>query len=218
MRRKGSGVIKKYYPYFVCGGFSIVFAVFAYFVVQSKTTSFDSLVYGVLTSYMHPVITWIFIGITNLGGFVALIALAIALPLLVFKKKELIVVLLSELAVVSLINLLVKEVFSRARPQGLMLVQEMGYSFPSGHAMASMAFYGLVIYLVWRMSYKRSTKIVVTLGLGMLVLLICASRVYLGVHYASDVLAGLSISLALLMVLIVFYPKLEWRFSLFLHS
>jgi undecaprenyl-diphosphatase len=211
-------VIKKYYPYFVCGGFSIVFAVFAYFVVQSKTTAFDSLVYGVLTSYMHPVITWIFIGITNLGGFVALIALAIALPLLVFKKKELIVVLLSELAVVSLINLLVKEVFSRARPQGLMLVQEMGYSFPSGHAMASMAFYGLVIYLVWRMSYKRSTKIVVTLGLGMLVLLICASRVYLGVHYASDVLAGLSISLALLMVLIVFYPKLEWRFSLFLHS
>ncbi len=102
----------------------------------------------------------------------------------------------TNLVLVVILNTLIKNVVQRPRPDGFRLVSEWGYSFPSGHSMVAMAFYGFLAWLVWK--YEREVLqrwfyVVVFAGL---ILMIGISRVYLGVHYASDVIAGFFVSLA----------------------
>lgn len=89
----------------------------------------------------------------------------------------------------AILNHVLKELFARARPDALPLVYASGFSFPSGHAMVSLCFYGMVAFLIAR---KRSWhgRIAVAAATAALVAAIGVSRVYLGVHYPSDVAAG----------------------------
>ena len=102
------------------------------------------------------------------------------------------------LIVTAIFNLLLKNIIRRNRPVGYRLVEETGFSFPSGHSMASMAFYGLIIYLVFKYVKNKYAKIALCTFLSILIASIGISRIYLGVHYASDVLAGFMISLSYL--------------------
>lgn len=111
------------------------------------------------------------------------------------------------------LNLVLKYIFSRPRPI-LPLDEAFGFSFPSGHAMVSFSFYGLLLYIVWREVDQKKLKYGISIFLLLLILLIGFSRVYLRVHYATDVLAGfavgglwLIISLALLRLLEKFSRK-----------
>jgi len=82
-----------------------------------------------------------------------------------------------------------KVLVARARPTGLIpAIAETGFSFPSGHAVASMAFYGFLAFLISRL-YPEYRKVVLTLA-GIIIFVIGVSRLYLGVHFLSDVLAG----------------------------
>ena len=104
------------------------------------------------------------------------------------------------LALVTLLNLLLKEVVHRPRPDGFRLISETGYSFPSGHSMVAMAFYGLLAWMVWRYERDKVVKWLCMLGFALVICAIGFSRVYLGVHYATDVIAGFCVSLAWLML------------------
>ena len=106
------------------------------------------------------------------------------------------------------INLAIKDIVQRPRPLGYRLVSETGFSFPSGHSMISMALYGFVIYLIYRYAHDRNLKWASIIFLSLLIIVIGLSRIYLGVHYASDVLAGLLISMAYLMI----YLKIVARY------
>ena len=87
--------------------------------------------------------------------------------------------------------LVLKEIVQRERPaESIRLVSETGYSFPSGHSMVAMAFFGFLMWMVLHYEEDRIVKILCTLGFACVILLIGMSRVYLGVHYLSDVLAG----------------------------
>ena len=93
------------------------------------------------------------------------------------------------------INLLLKEIVQRPRPdETIRLVTESGYSFPSGHSMVSMAFYGLLLWMVWRYEKDRVVKWTCITGFACVIALVGMSRIYLGVHYASDVIAGFCVS------------------------
>ena len=97
-------------------------------------------------------------------------------------------------------NQYMKIFFQRPRPMDLMIVEENGYSFPSGHSMVSMAFYGFIIFLIWKYLKSNKLKWLYTILLGILIVTIGTSRIYLGVHYASDVLAGFYFSIAYLII------------------
>lgn len=93
------------------------------------------------------------------------------------------------------IDLVMKEIVQRPRPdESIRLVSETGYSFPSGHSMVSMAFYGLLLWMVWRYEKDVVVKWTCMAGFAAVILLVGISRIYLGVHYASDVLAGFCVS------------------------
>lgn len=89
------------------------------------------------------------------------------------------------------LNSLIKGLIERERPAGPWLIEETGFSFPSGHAMVSIIFYGLIGYLVWVnvRSGRKAAWLVPVLTVA-LIMCIGLSRIYLGVHYPSDVLAG----------------------------
>ena len=98
------------------------------------------------------------------------------------------------LALVTLLNVVLKALVRRPRPTGFRLASATGFSFPSGHSMAAMAFFGLIIWFVWRHVRDRRRRTALTVALAFVILMIGVSRVYLGVHYASDVLAGFCVS------------------------
>ena len=139
--------------------------------------------------------------ITNFGGAVFLVIATITL-FIVIKNKKIGISILSNVAIVTVLNQLIKRILQRPRPTEYRIIEETGYSFPSGHSMVSMAFYGYFIYLIYK--YVKN-KYVKWISISLLSLLICAigiSRIYLGVHYTSDVLGGFLISISYLIIYI----------------
>jgi len=139
--------------------------------------------------------------ITNFGGAIFLVIATITL-FIVIKNKKIGISILSNVAIVTVLNQLIKRILQRPRPTEYRMIEETGYSFPSGHSMVSMAFYGYFIYLIYK--YVKN-KYVKWISISLLSLLICAigiSRIYLGVHYTSDVLGGFLISISYLIIYI----------------
>lgn len=100
-----------------------------------------------------------------------------------------------------------KNLFSRSRPTGEALTIATGYSFPSGHAMVSIAFYGFLAYLAFSQGGKKG--ILAAIVLGLLVFLIGFSRVYLNVHYPSDVLGGWIFGFLILLIWIYIMKRMS---------
>ena len=129
---------------------------------------------------------------------IAIISIIICIKFIKNKKLSLGIIL--NLAGITIINQILKFIFRRERPIGYRLIEMSGYSFPSGHAMASLAFYGLLIYITKRLVKNKYLKILlITLNIA-IIILIGVSRIYLGVHYLSDVLTGYSISIIYLLI------------------
>ena len=108
----------------------------------------------------------------------------------------------------SMLNQAMKRYFERPRPATAMLEQS-GLSFPSGHAMIGGAFYGLLIYIVWHTVTNKVWRAVTITFLTTLIVLIGYSRVYLRVHYATDVLAGYAMGLSWLIISVYIMRRLE---------
>jgi undecaprenyl-diphosphatase len=102
-----------------------------------------------------------------------------------------------------------KQVFSRARPDDPVFRTAMGFSFPSGHAMSAMTFYGLLVYLVWKNVDNVILRWILTFLLIIFIHLIGFSRIYLRVHYASDVMAGFSLGLIWLVLSLWVMHRIE---------
>ncbi len=144
--------------------------------------------------------------ITNFGGAIFLIILTILL-LVVLKNKKVGLSICTNLVVVTILNQLLKRLLQRPRPTEFRIIEENGYSFPSGHSMVSMAFYGYLIYLIYRFVKNKYLKWISIVLLSLLICLIGISRIYLGVHYTSDVLGGFLISISYLVIYISVFNK-----------
>lgn len=99
-----------------------------------------------------------------------------------------------------LINTALKEMFQRVRPADPLIDPLRNFSYPSGHASSGIIFYGLLVHLVWRSDISKPLKLLFSLLMITLVLLIGFSRIYLGMHYASDVVAGYCVGFTWLII------------------
>lgn len=168
--------------------------------INSETlVAFDEAVYNLLEHNSR--LTSIMKFITFFGDSQTLIMLAIVAFIAIRNKKEAATVPLN-LALIATCNATLKLLIKRPRPVGISLIEASGYSFPSGHSASSFAFYGFLMYLIYNNCKNQKLKIVSMMFLGILIFLIGLSRIYLGVHYASDVLGGYSLA-ALYLILYI---------------
>lgn len=162
-----------------------------------ENTAFDMRVFDSIRPYVNDTNTRImqFITFFGTGEFLVTANLILALFFLLKKHRwyslRVPVVSLGSFLMMSSMKLL----FSRARPDDPVFRAALGFSFPSGHAMSAMTFYGLLIYLVWKNVDNVILKWILTFLLVVFIHLIGFSRIYLRVHYASDVMAGFSLGL-----------------------
>ena len=129
--------------------------------------------------------------VTFFGSPAVALAIGIVVFLLLVRRRLLLEAALLPLVLggAELLNLILKLSFHRERPE-VAFVHLDTYSFPSGHAMIAAAAYGALAYLAWSRVHTRRGRVELVTGTIALVALICFSRLYLGVHYLSDVLAG----------------------------
>ena len=107
---------------------------------------------------------------------------------------------------------IMKYIFQRPRPDlALRLIKQGGYSFPSGHSMNCLVSYGILIYLLLRYCENRRLAKLLSFGLGLLIILIGFSRVYVGVHYPTDIIGGWSLGIAVLVAMIYAFEKFDSR-------
>lgn len=168
-------------------------------VYEKEILEFDKLAFS-LFKIRTPLLTKIFLIITNLGSPYVLILLTLLSFLL--KNKKLSFIITANLGLITIINQVLKFIVKRPRPSDLFLIVETGYSFPSGHSMVSLSFYGLLIYFIYKYFKNKKLKISLITLLSLIIVLIGVSRVYLGVHFVSDVISGFLLSLSYLIIFI----------------
>ena len=168
-------------------------------IFQQEIEGFDTYIYNIISKSISEPLTTILKIVTNLGGPITYIL--ISLLIIIFSKnKKYIVYILTNLLLIAGINQAIKFIIQRPRPVEYRMIQQGGYSFPSGHSMVSMAYYGLLIYFIYHKIKNKQLKWTLCIILSILILLIGVSRIYLGVHYASDVIAGFCFSLGYLII------------------
>ena len=184
-------------------------------IITGKELIMDKFAHDILVKQLRsPFMTTIMKAITKLSDTTYIIIIAIILSLLFlfkWKEKNIAKLIPCSLLLVTIVNNTLKVIFQRERPLGHRLIEITGYSFPSGHAMASMAFYGLLIYIIYhKVLNKNLRNILISINI-IIILLIGISRVYLGVHYLSDIIVGYSISIIYLLLL----SKILKKFKIF---
>ena len=158
---------------------------FTYLHVSRLHSSFFSLFFRIITQLASP----------------AVMLLLCFVMVFTMQDKRYRIPLMLNIVLSALLNLALKDVFQRARPSDVLtLVQESGYSFPSGHSMAATTFYGFLIFLLPRSGLSPARKKFFTYLLALCIPLVMLSRIYLGVHYFSDILGGFLIAMVYLAV------------------
>ncbi len=184
-------------------------------LIREDFFSFDKAVISTVRSFSSETMDAVMVFITELGSSFTLgTLLLVGMILLFLKRKDKLASLFFFLVVAGggLVNSLLKNLFERERPNVNRLIEIDGFSFPSGHSMGSMLFYGFLVYLLFRSQQSMQRKIGLGILICIIILLIGISRIYLGVHYPSDVLAGFIAGFIWLSIcIIVLEAAYKWK-------
>ena len=171
----------------------LLFAWLANEMLEGDTLRFDGAVRNTIHSWASPPLTAAMRGITQLGSpeFLILISVVLVWRLAWMGRKRAATLLTVGAIGALVLNELLKQLFHRHRPDAFFgYAEPLGYSFPSGHAISSACFYGVAAAIIAARTRSRIKKALVWTGAALLAGLIGFSRIYLGVHYPSDVIAG----------------------------
>lgn len=156
----------------------------------------DVMVSELVYSWRNPLLNQAMIVISYLGQEILLLIFGIVWMTLIIRKYYRDAFLLAVTIITGgIINVLIKEIIRRDRPTVDPLFQEILHSFPSLHAMNSFVFYSLLVLILYKIARKRQLTILVFMVCSIIVILVGISRIYLGAHYLSDVVAGYVIGL-----------------------
>lgn len=209
MFNKIKEIFLKNYKWLICFICLFCFLLLAEDVFTKEIIQIDDIVYKFIAShFISNSLTPIVKIITFFGSATWIVIFTIILFVIIRNKRQNIL-LGTNLCIVTIINQILKHIFRRSRPTEFRIIDESGYSFPSGHSMVSMAFYGYLIYLVYKNIKNKYLKWILIIVLSILIILIGISRIYLGVHYTSDVLGGYLLSLSYLVLFIHITNSME---------
>ena len=205
MNNKTKNIIK----WILCAITAILAIVITINVKNGKILELDLNIYKFFSeNIINDKLTPIVKVITHIGGAKIVFVLTILAIILIKGLKNKLFLLTGVVGTAGL-NVVLKHIVQRERPNINRLIPEEGYSFPSGHSMMSMAFYGMLIFLIFK--YVKNTTLKWTLIVILTILLstIGITRIYLGVHYPSDVIGGFLVSLTYLFILTEIYNKVK---------
>ena len=160
---------------------------------DEELENFDNTVSAFIYQFRSDALTDFFLFITDFAdrnAFLIGLPLIAILLFIIWRNWSLTLQTAIVLTIAGLVNRVLKNYLSRARPSGDQLIEVSNQSFPSGHAMSAIAFYGFLIYIIWVLVKNKVLRISLTLLLTVFIFAIGISRVYLGVHYPSDIVAG----------------------------
>lgn len=182
-----------------------IFILISICMISGVTYNFDQAIYHFFITNQPPIVTKMFNLISTMGSTEAIIIITLGLIFLLNTNHKR-VFALANTALSALIIFISKNIFTRSRPYiGSLILNS--YSFPSGHSLIATTYYGYLIYLLNKSDYHPITKKIGTISLSSLIFLIALSRLVLGVHYLTDVLAGITLGLLILSVTIYYYEK-----------
>lgn len=187
-------------------------------VILVKNNSFipiDNYIYNNISKFINPFNTAIFKFFSFFGSEIFIIGLFI---LILVKEKSRGIGFIFILGMSLLLNQGLKLVIGRDRPNINQIVNETSYSFPSGHTMIATTIVGVLIYNIWHNSKnKLSKKVFLSTILIVFALMIMLSRIYLGVHYFSDILGGITTAL-LLLAIVHYYYAFKYKVPYFIKT
>ena len=175
-------------------------------------SEYDQMITDFVISYRSPMLTNYFRFMTEVGdvnGYLVILVLTVLLTWVILKKWKYVLQITVVLFLATFSNMILKRVFDRARPSIEHLVSVKTLSYPSGHAMSAMAFYGFLIYIIYILKMNIILKITLILLLTTLILSIGVSRIYLGVHFPTDVFGGFVAGLIWVFFCIIIFNLIE---------
>lgn len=186
---------------------SCIFIIWTILVITNSLTLFDDKIYQFIISFQNETLTSIMKVITSFANPLTIVSLCLASLLSLIWKYKASIYLIIVTIISTVFNFLTKNIVLRTRPDHLRLIEETGYSFPSGHAMGSIAFYGFIIFLLSKSKINKYLKIFLSVIIGLTIFLIGISRIYVGVHYPSDIIGGFLLGYIILISSIEFLTK-----------
>ncbi|MCU0653644.1 MAG: phosphatase PAP2 family protein [Candidatus Pacebacteria bacterium] len=180
-------------------------------VIEKETTTFDNNIQAAVYSLRSPAMTTAMFTISSFGSkeFLFAISLVIIAVLSLKNKRRNALTYTVILLASAGLNNLIKFAVHRNRPQLSPIENASFFSFPSGHSMNSLVFYGLMAYFVWHYTKNKTLGATAYLFAIILVAAIGISRIYLGAHYPTDVLAGFVAGICVLSAAIAIDKTLE---------
>lgn len=191
--------MKKYLKWIIGSISLIIFLILSILVLTKKDIYLDSFVYNIISKFISNDLTDVFKILTHLGGSVVVLSITI-FTFIFFKNKKYSLYMAINLISITIFQLLLKNIFTRVRPVDINLIEESGYSFPSGHSLTAFTFYGFIIYLIFISNINKRRKTIFITMFSIFIFIVGLSRIYLGVHFFSDVVGAFTFSLSYLII------------------
>ena len=202
------------------GSFALLLFMIIGYIVKfypEMLVSFDQPIQTAIRGDLPETLTLLFRAITHLIDIPVIISWVLIVAFVFYRKqwKMESYLMLGNLALAGILIVTFKNIYQRPRPEILHLVEEKGFSFPSGHSLAVTIMVGTLIVILSQRIKNTIWRKIVQILLSLYIFSVLVSRIYLGVHYPSDVIASLCVGLGVLFMEFPFYDKLrfQWRFK-----
>lgn len=202
------------------GSFALLLFMIIGYIVKfypEMLVSFDQPIQTVIRGDLPETLTLLFRAITHLIDIPVIISWVLIVAFIFYRKqwKMESYLMLGNLTLAGILIVTFKNIYQRPRPEILHLVEEKGFSFPSGHSLAVTIMVGTLIVILSQRIKNTVWRKIVQILLSLYIFSVLVSRIYLGVHYPSDVIASLCVGLGVLFMEFPFYDKLrfQWRFK-----
>lgn len=202
------------------GSFALLLFMIIGYIVKfypEMLVSFDQPIQTAIRGDLPETLTLLFRAITHLIDIPVIISWVLIVAFIFYRKqwKMESYLMLGNLALAGILIVTFKNTYQRPRPEILHLVEEKGFSFPSGHSLAVTIMVGTLIVILSQRIKNTVWRKIVQILLSLYIVSVLVSRIYLGVHYPSDVIASLCVGLGVLFMEFPFYDKLrfQWRFK-----
>ena len=202
------------------GSFALLLFMIIGYIVKfypEMLVSFDQPIQTAIRGDLPETVTLLFRAITHLIDIPVIISWVLIVAFIFYRKqwKMESYLMLGNLTLAGILIVTFKNIYQRPRPEILHLVEEKGFSFPSGHSLAVTIMVGTLIVILSQRIKNTVWRKIVQILLSLYIFSVLVSRIYLGVHYPSDVIASLCVGLGVLFMEFPFYDKLrfQWRFT-----